>query len=193
MSDPEYDPIRIVASLEVHGVQYVLVGGLAAAAHGSPLDTDDVDILLPLDGDNLDRVGLVLLELGAEPMATPDDNRVSYRTTAGRLDMIELGSRYFEIDTRATSVDVGRGISARVASAEDLAELKRSAGDLAAAAHLSSLRDDLFEEDPEVLAAQEAASSRRQVGKKIWDALESVDTFLTDLDSRGLKIQRKKA
>jgi hypothetical protein len=193
MTDPDYDPIRIVASLEVHGVQYVLVGGLAAAAHGSPLDTDDVDILLPLDGDNLDRVGLVLLELGAEPIGTPDDHRVSYRTAAGRLDMIELGSRYFEIDTRAMTVDVGRGISARVASAEDLAELKRSSGDLAAAAHLSSLRGDLFEEDPEVLAAQESTSSRRQVGKKIWDALESVDTFLTDLDSRGLKIQRKKA
>lgn len=191
MTDPEYDPIRIVASLEVHGVQYVLVGGLAAAAHGSPLDTDDVDILLPLDGDNLDRVGLVLLELGAEPIATPDDDRVSYRTAAGRLDMIELGPRFFEIDARASSVDLGRGISARIASAEDLAELKRSAGDLATAAHLSSLAGGPPEEDPEVLAANEAASNRR-VGKKIWDALESVDTFLTDLDSRGLKIQRKK-
>jgi hypothetical protein len=194
MTDPAYDPIRIVASLEVHGVEYVLVGGLAAAAHGSPLDTDDVDVILPPDPDNLDRLGLVLLELDAEPIATPDDHRVSYRTSAGRLDLIEMGSRYFEVNGHASTVDVGRGISAKIASAEDLAELKRASGDLATAAHLSSLAEDgSDDDDPEMGDAAELGSSGRKMGKKIWNALESVDTFLTDLDSRGLRIQRKKA
>src|SRR4029453_15867189 len=47
----EFDPLRILAGLRAHGVNYVLIGGLAAAAHGSPLETDDVDVCLgPADG-----------------------------------------------------------------------------------------------------------------------------------------------
>jgi hypothetical protein len=191
MTDPAYDPMRIIASLGVHGVRYVLVGGLAAAAHGSPLDTDDVDILLPPDQDNLDKVGLVLMELGAEPIGSGDEHRVSYRSSAGHLDVIEVGYRFEEVDQRAETVDVGRGISARVASAEDLAELKRLSGDLAAAAHLASLNGTEMPTDDEHPDGDQE-TSRSKVGQKIWNALESVDDFLTDLDSRGLKIQRKK-
>src|SRR5436190_15504212 len=95
----QLDPLRIVAGLRAHGVHYVLIGGLAAAAHGSPVETDDVDICLASDDQNLDRFGLALLDLGANP--APDDgedeDRVSFVTGAGRLDCMELSGRYSEL------------------------------------------------------------------------------------------------
>ena len=86
MGGEPFDPIRILAGLRSHGVNYVLIGGLAAAAHGSPVETDDVDVCLASDDQNLDRFGLALLDLGANPVPDDggDDDRVSFMTSAGR-------------------------------------------------------------------------------------------------------------
>ncbi|MGI8575833.1 MAG: hypothetical protein ACR2MA_10960 [Egibacteraceae bacterium] len=40
----DFDPVRTLEVLHGHGVAFVLVGGLAAVAHGSTLTTVDVDI-----------------------------------------------------------------------------------------------------------------------------------------------------
>jgi hypothetical protein len=186
----EFDPLRILAGLRAHGVQYVLIGGLAAAAHGSPLDTDDVDICLAPDDENLDRFGLALLDLGADPV--PDDNgaadRVSFTTTAGRLDCLELGGRYSELSWNARDVDLGRGLSARVADLKDLTELKRSAGDLRGAAHLTSLID--APDEPDAVETEEHLVEPEPEGKrwgaKLMKKLERVDDWLTDLNNGDL-------
>ena len=39
-----FDPERLLRVLNQHGVVYVIVGGLAAIAHGSTLPTEDVDV-----------------------------------------------------------------------------------------------------------------------------------------------------
>lgn len=41
-----FDPRPICAILNEEGVRYVLIGGFAAAVHGSPLPTSDVDVVL---------------------------------------------------------------------------------------------------------------------------------------------------
>ncbi len=41
---PEFRPEAILEVLERHRVRYVLIGGFAAAIHGSPYVTTDVDI-----------------------------------------------------------------------------------------------------------------------------------------------------
>ncbi len=56
---------RILRVLASHLVQYVLVGGLAALAHGSTISTADADVVPRLDTENLERLLDALEELGA--------------------------------------------------------------------------------------------------------------------------------
>ena len=52
--------------LERHHVDYVLIGGLAATLHGSPLRTGDADICPGAELDNLERLAAALTETGAK-------------------------------------------------------------------------------------------------------------------------------
>ena len=186
----EYDPLRILAGLRSHGVNYVLIGGLAAAAHGSPLETDDVDVCLAPDDENLDRLGLAIMDLGADPApdAAGAADRVSFITTAGRLDCLERGGRYSELSWNASEMDLGKGVKAAVASIKDLAELKRSAGDLSGAAHLASLMDAPIE--PDAVETEEHLQEPKREGNgwgaRIMTKLERVDDWLTDLNNGEL-------
>src|ERR1041385_2931586 len=116
MTQP-FEPLRMLASLRSHGVQYVLVGGLASAVHGSRIEMDDVDIAIPPGDDvNLASLGLALSQLGAEPVGDLDAHRSSYETSAGRLDIIEMGEVYTALREHGSDEDLGNGIVARVAS-----------------------------------------------------------------------------
>ena len=136
-----FEPLRILAGLRSHGVSFVLVGGLGAAVRGGPVETDDVDIVLPDDPQNLPRLALSLQQLGAQldaPTSATDD-RVSYDTSYGRLDCLELPSEFASLNANAAELDVGNGVTARVASLEDLARLKRTSPDLEGAVRLHAL------------------------------------------------------
>ena len=51
------DPlIQILMRLSDHGVESVLVGGMAAVVHGAAVTTKDVDVCAPLDLPNLERI-----------------------------------------------------------------------------------------------------------------------------------------
>ena len=189
----EFDPLRILAGLQAHGVSYVLIGGLAAAAHGSPVETDDVDICLPAEDDeNLKRLGLALDDLGARPGTDPPgEHRVSFSTIAGRLDCLENPMGFADLDASAAKMDLGRGVVARVASIEDLSEFKRASSDLMGAAHLAALVTAAREaEEDQVVAANQPAKPKKV--DRIWKLLEDVDTFLTDLDRGQLRRNRRR-
>jgi hypothetical protein len=182
------DPFRILASLRAHGVRAVVVGGVAAAAYGSPVATDDVDVCVAGDEENLQRLGLALADLGGTMVSdtSPGSARASFLTVAGRLDCIET-DRYDELEARAAQVELGHGVVAKVASVEDLAELKRAAGDLRGAAHVASLVPTVEVSERVVEVAPEDAAparDRTRVRDRIWGALEDVDTFLTNLTER---------
>ena len=55
----------LFASLDRHGVRYVLIGGLAAVLHGSPLPTVDADICPSREAANLERLARALTDLDA--------------------------------------------------------------------------------------------------------------------------------
>ncbi len=142
---PPFDPNSILTALHRHEVDYVLIGGLAAAARQSPYHTGDVDIC-PQGGDiNLARLTTALEEVRARRVADlapegelvhigPDylkaENEFAFMTDFGRLDLVfvPMGTRGFEdLKVEATTEDVF-GIPVRIASADDIIRMKDARG-----------------------------------------------------------------
>jgi len=190
----EFDPLRILAGLRAHNVSYVLVGGLAAALRGWPSQTDDVDIYLPDDDANFERLVLVLQELGARPATdgSSDLHRVSYETAAGRLDIIEGREVFVDLNANATDLDVDRGVVARVAAVDDLADLKRESGDLVAAVQLSALAGSAREPDAEAQAPLDPDPPPKNRIDRILRKLGEVDVFLDEVNKGHRSLKWKK-
>ena len=64
------DTERILQTLAEHRVEYVLVGGLAALAHGSTLATADADLVPRPDAANLERLLDALEALGGQVLVS---------------------------------------------------------------------------------------------------------------------------
>jgi hypothetical protein len=56
---------EIVSALDLHQVRYVVIGGLGAVLHGSPIVTQDADICPARDRANLDHLAAALSEMKA--------------------------------------------------------------------------------------------------------------------------------
>jgi hypothetical protein len=125
------------------GVDFVLIGGLAAQVHGSPSLTGDVDICYSLDGDNLERLGKALSRLGASRRMLPTDVNApidaralragdvfTLTTVFGDLDLLahpDPGFDFRQLATGARPVSI-LGVNVHVASLDDLMAMKRAAG-----------------------------------------------------------------
>ncbi len=60
-----FDPTPILEALVARDVRFVVIGGLAARLHGSPLPTEDVDVTPDMSPDNLTRLSSALRDLDA--------------------------------------------------------------------------------------------------------------------------------
>jgi hypothetical protein len=190
----EFDPLRILAGLRAHNVSYVLVGGLAAALRGWPMQTDDVDIYLPDDDENFERLVLVLQELGARPAvdAPSDVHRVSYDTSAGRLDILESREMFVDLNANAADLDIDRGVVARVAAVDDLADLKREAGDLVAAVQLSAMAGSARQTDADASGSVDPDPPPKGRIDRILRRLGEVDVFLDEVNKGHRSLRWKK-
>lgn len=65
-AEQEFDPEPILRALNGHGVEYVVVGGLAVAAHGVVRATADLDLVVERSWDNAGRLAAALADLRAE-------------------------------------------------------------------------------------------------------------------------------
>ena len=63
---------KMLATLANGGVEFVLVGGYAAVAHGATLVTQDVDVCCRFTRENLFRLQTVLADLHPRHRMTPD-------------------------------------------------------------------------------------------------------------------------
>ena len=61
----------LATALEAAGVRYLVAGGLAVGAHGYLRFTKDIDIVIQLIPDNIERTFAALASLGYEPIADP--------------------------------------------------------------------------------------------------------------------------
>jgi hypothetical protein len=103
---PKLDAAALFRILDAHGVRYVVVGGLAATAHGATRVTFDVDLVPEWSDSNLGRLVSALRELGAELSVADADEPVRFAVDVQAL-------RQFEVSTwrtRAGDLDVTVGI-----------------------------------------------------------------------------------
>lgn len=140
-----FDPERILATLGMHQVEFVLVGALAARLQGFPRLTADADLSPSRTPENLDRLATALRELDARVYteAVPEGlafdctattlarselwNLVS---TAGRIDLIfrPAGTEgYEELRANAVRFDI-HGQMLLAASLEDILRSKEASG-----------------------------------------------------------------
>lgn len=165
------DTERILNTLASHGVEYVLVGGLAAIAHGSTLATADADVVPRRDADNLERLlqalqeldGKVLVdarrlamedgepwevaELRRGPAALDRAEAWHFTTDAGPVDVVmtATGVGPFEAHADAAEERDVFGIRIRVAGIGDLIASKKALDrpkDRAMLDELRELRDE---------------------------------------------------
>lgn len=160
-----FDPEYILQALNRYGVAYVVVGGIAAVAHGSTLLTEDVDIAPARDRKNLDRLAAALRELGACTRTEGEPTGVAFPCDgaflAAQPTMLNLVTDYGDVDLtlapsgfpngfadlvdNAIAIDVGDGTQTRIASLADVIASKRAAGrrkDIAALPYLEALADE---------------------------------------------------
>jgi hypothetical protein len=92
---------EIFASLERHGVAYVVIGGLAAVLQGSPLPTFDVDICPSEEPENLARLASALQELDARVRTSDDAQGVKFPFDGQFLSnvrLLNLVTRFGDLD-----------------------------------------------------------------------------------------------
>jgi predicted nucleotidyltransferase len=140
---PDLQLVTLLRRLTDAGVDFLVLGGVAVIVQGYARFTKDLDITYATNAANLERLGGVLVALGArlrgieEDVAFVPDARMLRRTTILTLDTVEGGldllvnpdgaARYDEMRERADVVDLD-GITVRVVSLDDLLSMKRAAG-----------------------------------------------------------------
>lgn len=98
MLNPDYRDL--LSAFADSGVEYVLVGAYAMAAHGQPRATMDIDLLIRTTDDNVDRVVEALRRFGA-PDAAIDRKAL---TTPGMVVQIGVAPRRIDLLTQITGV-----------------------------------------------------------------------------------------
>lgn len=143
MEWPEFRPTRLLRRLVDAGIDFVVIGGFAAIAHGSVQVTRDLDICYSAKASNLDALGRGLVALGARLRGVDEDvpfvpdgatlrrtSMLTLETEEGPLDILTepAGAPGYDVlSKRAIEVPVA-GVVVRVAALEDLLAMKRASG-----------------------------------------------------------------
>lgn len=161
MAAPELDPEPILRVLSSHGVDFVLIGGLAGLAHGSQYPTQDTDVAYERSPDNLERLAAALAELEATLRGAPKDvpfildatslrhgANFTFDTRHGPLDVLAdpAGAPSYASLRDQGEDDVVFGVTVRVAGLDHLIAMKEAAGrpkDLLMASEYRVISDEL--------------------------------------------------
>jgi hypothetical protein len=143
-----------------HRVEFILVGGLAASAHGSARFTQDVDVVYRRSEANISRLAVALNTvspyLRGAPPGLPfrwDVETIAHGlnftlvTSLGDIDFlgeIAGGGRYEDLQAHSVTIKAF-GVECLCLDLETLIRVKRAAGrpkDLEAIAELEALREE---------------------------------------------------
>jgi predicted nucleotidyltransferase len=154
----EADAEEVFTRLTKAGVDFVIIGGIAAIWHGSERSTQDIDLVYSREAANLERLAQAIGPLKPRPRDYPDGlpfiwdaqtllNGCNFtlKTTAGALDLLgEIDDRYdfMSLVPHAQEATFGEA-RLRIVSLDKLIEMKRYANrekDLLAIAELEEIR-----------------------------------------------------
>lgn len=162
---------RLLEVLERHGVDFVIVGGIAGNAHGSALATFDLDVAYARDAANLRRLVAALREIQVTLRGAPADlpfqldeqtlangANFTFDSELGSFDILGAieGIRDYE-SLRADAVSVTLGsFGVRIASIDHLIAMKRKA---------NRPKDQVAVEEYIVLADEQKKKAREEKEK----------------------------
>lgn len=156
---------RLLGAFAAHDVNYIIIGGFAATAHGSAFLTVDLDVVYDRSAANVERLVAALEALspylrGAPPglpfrldaQTVARGLNFTLRTSAGDLDLIgeATGGGTYEALLPRTEVRHVLGYRCRFVDLETLIRLKRAAGrpkDIERIAELEALHAERGEDD----------------------------------------------
>ncbi len=138
----ELDFVEALRTLIRHEVEFMVVGGVAAILQGSPLTTEDLDILFLASDENIDRLVATLQELEAyylDPAShriEPNPPRLAslrmylLKTNHGRLDVFRTvgdGLGYEALLPRSRHLKIAE-MNVRILDLDAIIETKEQAG-----------------------------------------------------------------
>jgi hypothetical protein len=145
VAEPPFEPEPILRVLQQHHVDFIVIGGMAAVFHGSPVLTQDLDITPAIGRENLSRLSSALTALDAKVRAVELDEPLPFGHDADSLAAVQvwnLTTRHGDLDISFTPTgtagyddlrrDAGevafRELQIRVASLADVIRSKEAAG-----------------------------------------------------------------
>jgi predicted nucleotidyltransferase len=142
-SERPLDLRELFRALADHGVEYLVIGGVAAQVHGRRRTTKDLDVTPSPDQENYERLRAALVALDAHPVElgpaapTPTAEQLGIApvvpplaTRHGELHILNEipgATAFAEMHARALSTDLD-GIAVQVVSVNDLIRMKQATG-----------------------------------------------------------------
>lgn len=137
------DVRELFRALAEHGVDYLVIGGVAAQVHGRRRTTKDLDVTPAPDPENFERLAAALVALDAHPAefgaSAPSPTAEQLHAAAivpplatrhGELHILKEipgATAYAGMRTRALSTDLD-GIVVHIVGVDDLIRMKQATG-----------------------------------------------------------------
>ncbi len=152
--------LRTLRSFCESGIEFIVVGGLAAVLNGAPIQTYDVDVVYSREPGNVDRLLKLLRELDAVFRIQPErrllpteshlqgSGHLNLLTRYGPLDLLARIGRNFEFPDlvpRSNEMEIGDGNRVRVLNLETIISIKEELASEKDIAVLPVLRQTLKE------------------------------------------------
>lgn len=144
MSPLADDQLALLVVLARHGVDFVVVGGVAAQLHGWQGATADLDIAIAVDDPNVKRLNRALASVGAGEGILGGLGTL-FKTRYGRLEIVRRADgigQYADWIRNAKPQEVHDGLTVVVAAPDDILRSKEAAGREKDRAALPQMRQD---------------------------------------------------
>ncbi len=140
----DFDPLRVLRVFLAHGVQFIVIGGIAGRAWGSPTITNDLDVCYERSAANCAALAEALRELKATLRGAPAGipfqldarsirmgDSFTFETDAGPVDCLGTPAGtmgYPDLLKSSSAVDFDSDLRVSICSLDDLMRMKRTAG-----------------------------------------------------------------